>query len=155
MAQTNITLYFGSQSTSPSTSVSRESSRDRETRTASSGEVRVDPAASKHRGTGIDPSWKNDFPWLETSFDESGEPEMWCSLCKDTSCRPKRAVLGKAAWIEVPCRTITRQRLTEHLESDCHKEAMRVTSSRRLAERRGGIAEAFNMYKNLDYHEFN
>ena len=34
--------------------------------------------------------------------------------------------------------------LTEHLESDCHKEAMRVTSSRRLAERRGGIAEAFD-----------
>ena len=136
MAQTNITLYFGG----PSTSNSREYSGEK--RAAPTEETR--PSASKHRKTGVDPSWSNDFTWLETSFDESGEPGMWCRLCRDTDCRPKRAPLGKAVWIEVPCKTITRQRLNEHLESSCHKEAMCVESSRRLAERRGGIVEAFD-----------
>ena len=48
--------YFGSPSTFPSTYVSHETLRDRETRVASSGEVRVNPAALKHRGTGIAPN---------------------------------------------------------------------------------------------------
>ena len=144
MAQRNITLYFSGPSTSTSASVSHENST--ETRAAPLEGVRtgVNPSASKHRKTGVDPSWRNDFPWLETSVCESGEPGMWCNLCKEINCRPKRAPLGKAVWIEVPCKTITRQRLVEHLESDCHKEAMRITSSRRLAERRGGITEAFD-----------
>ena len=120
--------YFGSPSTLPSTYVSRETLRDRETRVASSGEVRVNPAALKHRGTGIDPLWKNDLTWLETWFDESGEPGMWSSLCKHSSCKPKRAALGKAAWIEDLCRTIIWLTLTEHLQSDCHNEAMHVLS---------------------------
>ena len=80
-----------------------------------------DPGASKHQKTGIDPSWTIDFPWLETTEDDSGELGMWCSHCRKSNCRPKRAPLGKAAWIEVPCKTITRQSLRDHLESSCHK----------------------------------
>ena len=102
-----------------------------------------DPGASKHRKTGIDPSWVLDFPWLETSGDANGEPKMWRSLCRKNNCRPKKAPLGKAAWVEVPCRTITRQSLRDHIESTCHREAMRLESSHILVEKQGGIAECF------------
>ena len=60
-----------------------------------------------------------DFPWLETSDDTHGELEMWCSLCRKNNCRPKRAPLEKAVWIKMPCKTITRQSLSDHIESNC------------------------------------
>ena len=134
MAQTNITLYFGG----PSTSNSREYSGEK--RAAPTEETR--PSASKHRKTGVDPSLSNDFPWLETSFDESGEPGMWYRLCQDTDCRPKRAPLGKAVWIEMPCKTITRQRLRTPREQlsqggDVHREL--TTTSRATWWYRGGL----------------
>ena len=65
---------------------------------------------------------------------------MLCSTYCKTNCRPVQAPLGKAAWIDVPCKIITRQSLKEHVQS-CHKEAMRVESSRVLA---GGIAACFD-----------
>ena len=57
-------------------------------------------------------------------------------------CRSKQTPLGRAAWIEVPCKTITRQTLSKHIESNCHKEAMSIESTHVLVERHGGIAEA-------------
>ena len=58
-------------------------------------------------------------------------------------CRPKQTPLGRAAWIEVQCKTITRQTLSEHIESNCYKEAMSIESIHVLVETHGGIAEAF------------
>ena len=138
MTQTTISFFFGEEATA-STSTGHNT---REKRPADTSER--NPGASKHRKTGIDPSWELDFPWLETSEDANGEPEMWCSLCRNNNCRPKLAPLGKAAWIEVPCKTITRQSLRDHIESNCHKEAMRLESTRILVEKQGGIAQCFD-----------
>ena len=58
-----------------------------------------------------------------------------------SNCRPVRVPLSKAVWIG---KTPTRQSLKEHLESTCHKEALRMESSRVLAQRQGGIAACFD-----------
>lgn len=102
--QTTLNFYFGEAGPSNSTSQGRGQKRPA---------VCPDPGASKHRKSGIDPSWMDDFLWLELREDDIGETGMWCSLCRANNCRPKRAPLGKTAWIEVPCKTITRQGLRE------------------------------------------
>ena len=99
MAQTTIS-FFGKE---VAASISASGHSTGEQRPAQS-----DPGASKHRKTGIDPSWVLDFPWLETSDDVMVSPKCG-GLCRKNNCRPKRAPLGKAVWIEVPCKTITRQ----------------------------------------------
>ena len=38
----------------------------------------------------------------------------------EIKCRPKRAPVGVAAWVEVPCKVITWQSLTEHSQSNCN-----------------------------------
>ena len=118
--------------------------------TTSTGEKRPpptagrNPGASKHRRTGIDPSWASNFPWLVISEDDCGEQGKLCSICCKTNCRPVRVPLGNAVWVEVPCKTITRQSLKGHLESSCHKEAMCVESSRVLVEKKGSISACFD-----------
>ena len=130
-SQTTLSIYFGGAATS-------------------TGEKRPppttgrNPGASKHRRIGIDLSWASDFPWLVISEDDCGEQGMLCSICCKTNCRPVQAPLGKAVWVEVPCKTITRQSLKEHLESSCHKEAMRMESTRALVEKQGGISACFD-----------
>ena len=57
-------------------------------------------------------SWASDFPCLVISEDDCGEQGMLCSICCKTNCRPVQALLGKAVWIEIPCKTITRQSRT-------------------------------------------
>ena len=106
--------------------------------------TRRNPGASKHRRTGIDLSWASHYPWLVISEDDCGEQGMLCSICCKTNCRPIRVPLGKAVWVEVPCKTITQQSLKEHPESSCHKEAMHVESSCVLAKKQGGIAACFD-----------
>ena len=96
----------------------------------------------------------DDFPWLELGDEIGGETVMWCSLCRRNNCRPKRAPLGKAVWIEIPCKTITRQSLRDHAESDCHKEAMHIESSRILSTKQGGITEAMDAIVSLQKKAF-
>ena len=79
---------------------------------------------------------------------------MWCSLCRRNKCRSRRAPAGMATWVEVPCKVITRQSLTEHSQSNCHKEAMSVETTRALAQRQGGIAEAFYTVVSLQKKAF-
>ena len=67
MTQTTISLYFGGKA-GPST----QSLGDKRPAT-------TDPGASKHRKSGIEPSWMDDFPWLELLEDEVGETRLWCS----------------------------------------------------------------------------
>ena len=66
----------------------------------------------------------------------------------------KREPLGKAAWIKVPCKTITRQTLKDHADSNCHKEAMRVKSTCILSARHGGIPEAIDAILSLQRKAF-
>ena len=79
----------------------------------STGEKRPPPAAgrnlgaSKHRRTGINPSWVSDFLWLVIFEDDCGEQGKLCSICCKTNCRLVRVLLGKVVWVQVPCMTIT------------------------------------------------
>ena len=104
MSQATLSFYFG-QEAAASTSTGLSTG---EKRPAQTSDTESNPGASKHRKTGINPSWKLDFSWLETTYDTNGKPEMWCTLCRNNNCEPKWAPLGKAVWIEVPCKTITR-----------------------------------------------
>ena len=146
MIQTTISFFFGREAAA-STSTGHNTG---EKRPAEMSER--NPGASEHQKTGIDPSWELDFPWLETSEDANGEPKMWCSLCRNNNCRHKRAPLGKAAWIEVPCKTITRQSLRDHIESN--SEAMRLESIRILVEKHGGIAQCFDAVVSVQKKDF-
>ena len=137
-SQSSITTFFSEKSSTCSSSknldVDLPATRKRP---AESG------GSSKHWKTGVDPAWKGEFAWLDTTEDEAGEG-MWCKVCLRMKCRPIRAPFGKAAWIEAPCRTITRQSLVLHQASECHREAIRKETSQALVDRHGGIAESFN-----------
>ena len=112
------------------------------------------PVASKLRRTGIDPSWARDFPWLVISENDCGEQGILCSIYCKTNRRPVRAPLGKAVWVEVPCKTTTRQSLKEYLESSCHTEAMRVESTRALVKKQGGISVCFDTIVSIQKKAF-
>lgn len=89
MAQISLTFYFGNPS-------SYGCPRDHSGEKRPAPTTARNPGASKHRKKGTDLSWTVDFPWLETSEDDSGESMMWCSLCR----RPKQTPLGRAAWLK-------------------------------------------------------
>ena len=46
----------------------------------------------------------------------------------------QRILFGKVVWIEIPCHVITRQSVVEHLQSQCHKEAVRIQTTHTLAD---------------------
>ena len=112
------------------------------------------PDASKHRKMGIDPSRTNEFPWLETTEDDSSENGMWCSICRKPSTMAKQMPLGKAVYVEVPSKTIMQQSLRNHLDSHYHKEAMRGESAHILAEKQGGGTECFDAVVSIQKKAF-
>ena len=72
-------------------------------------------APSKTRRTGIDPKWHEDFPWILHTDDRDG---MLCSVCRKHARRPRKSIIGKAVWTDVPCRTITQQAMST---ADCER----------------------------------
>ena len=42
--------------------------------------------------------WKTDFPWKQVTDGDGG---MLCTLCKKHSRRPKKAMVGRAIWINI------------------------------------------------------
>ena len=86
----------------------------------------VENPTSKKRRTGIDPTWSEDFPWMVPTNEGLG---MICSLCRRHSRRPKRSVVGKAIWMDVPCQSITRQALVKHSQSESHVEAVKMETT--------------------------
>ena len=59
---------------------------------------------------------------VDTSTD--GDGSMLCMLCRKHSRRPKKAVVGRAVWVDVPCRSITHQVLVKHSQSESHDSEM-------------------------------
>ena len=95
---------------------------------------------SKTRRTGIDPAWKDDFPWMTPTEDGTG---MFCSLCRKHCRRPKKSVVGKAVWTDVPCQSVTRQALVKHSWSESHIDAMKMEAALCSSRTDGGIGMAF------------
>ena len=94
---------------------------------------------AKHRKTGINPKWMEEFPWLLSIDDGSG---MKCSLCRKHSHRPKSAGVGKAPWVDVACKSLTQQSVVKHSKSEVHLSAVRMEADLSSSRRDGGIAMA-------------
>ena len=97
-------------------------------------------APSKTRRTGIDPKWHEDFPWILPTDDRDG---MLCSVCRKHARRPRKSFVGKAVWNDVPCRTITRQALVKHGQSESHIDALKLEAALSSSRVDGGIDMAF------------
>ena len=95
---------------------------------------------SKHRKTGIDPKWTSDFPWMIVS-DGEGEG-MMCALCRKHNRRPRKVPVGKAVWVDLPCKNITRQSLVNHSRSASHQLAVSMEADLRSSRKDGGIEMA-------------
>ena len=92
----------------------------------------------KQRVRGIDPAWKEEFDWLEVVEEDS----MVCTLCRKFSRRPQKCVLGKAVWVDVPCKTVRRSSLLLHKDSNSHKEAVQMEVTLQASKKDGGIHKA-------------
>lgn len=96
-------------------------------------------SSSKQRVSGISMAWKTEFNWLEGTDDG-----MVCALCRKFSRRPQKCVPGKAAWVDIPCKTIRRSALVAHKESRSHCEAVQMEVALQASGRDGGIERALD-----------
>ena len=74
---------------------------------------------SKHRHSGYNHKWKEEFSWIDCIPDG-----MICLLCRKHNRRPHKVALGKASWVDIPCKTFTKQSVKNHAKSDSHKDAV-------------------------------
>ena len=75
----------------------------------------------KQQKTGINPNWAADFPWMVACDDGAG---ILCSLCRKHNRRPKKVLVGRAIWVDLTCKNLTRQSLVGHGSSACHALAI-------------------------------
>ncbi len=97
-------------------------------------------STAKQRKTGIGPGWSADFPWMLEVDDGQG---MMCSLCRKHSRRPKKAALGRAVWVDVACKSLIKQSLVKHGQSESHISAVKMEADLCSTRVDGGIAMAF------------
>ena len=108
-------------------------------------------STAKHRKSGVDPKWKEDFPWLELSEEGTG---LFCEWCRKHSRRPKKVGVGKATWIDLPCTTITRQSLVRHGKSECHIAATKMEVNLASAKKCSGIERVFDQVVSVEKKAF-
>ena len=102
---------------------------------------RESESASKRRKSGADSQWAKDFPWLQVVDSANGD-EMFCSLRRKHSRRPKRVAARRATWVDLQCKTLVRQSLKKHCESDSHRAAMEMECVLASSGKDGGIPMA-------------
>lgn len=69
---------------------------------------------------------------------------MVCTLCCKFSRHPLKCVVGKAVWVDVPCKTIRRSAIVAHKESNSHCEAVQMEVALQASKRDGGIERALD-----------
>ena len=130
--ESNTSLAAVSQSESSS----GESSHALTTCTGSSTSTLESPAKrSRHGESGFDPQWSVDIPWVLLGPEGDG---LFCSLCRKHYRRPKKAAVGRASWVDMPCPTVTRQSLTKHGASDAHTDSVKLKMHLQYHNRMGG-----------------
>ena len=72
---------------------------------------------------------------------ENGEG-MMSSLCRKHSRRHLKAPIGRAVWVDLPCKTLQRIRLVKHGHGEPHKLAVKMEADLAASKRDGGIAMA-------------
>ena len=91
---------------------------------------------AKHRDTGFDQAWKDEFTWVHAEEDEEG-PGMFCVLCRKHNQSTKRMV-----WIEIPCRLFRKDKLIQHQRTKCHMDSVLAESHAAASKVTGGIRAA-------------
>ena len=91
---------------------------------------------AKHRESGFDPAWKDEFTWIHEVEDHEG-PGMVCSLCRKHNQTTKRMV-----WIKIPCRLFQKDKLLQHQRSKCHMDSILAESHAAASRVSGGIRSA-------------
>ena len=102
---------------------------------------RESESASKRQKSGVDSQWVKDFPLLQVVDTVNGD-RMFCSLCRKHSLRPKKVAAGRPTWVDLPCKTLVRQSLKKHCESDSHRAVMEMECVLASSGKDGGIAMA-------------
>ena len=121
-----ITAFFASCSSSTSANVAEE-----ELDSISATK------RAKHRGSGFNPAWQEEFPWLLFTNNEKDGPSMFCTLCQKYNQVTKRK-----SWIEIPCCLFRRDKIREHQRSKCHLDSVQAESLAASAKVTGGIKSA-------------
>ena len=91
---------------------------------------------TKHRESGFDHSWQEEFAWVLVDEDKDGQ-KMYCSLCRKHNQTTKRMV-----WIEIPCRLFRKDKLLQHQRSKCHMDSILAESHAAASRVTGGIRSA-------------
>ena len=68
---------------------------------------------------------------------------MLRKLCIKHSRRPKKAVVGKTIWVDIPCTTLIRESLRRHEHSQSHADACVLETQLCLSRKDGGIQQSF------------
>ena len=66
-----------------------------------------------------------------------------CSLCRKHSQSPKKADLGRAVWVDLACKSLMKQSLVKHSQSELHITAIKMEADLYSSWRDGGITLAF------------
>ena len=92
----------------------------------------------RHRQSGFESKWSQDFPFMVYSHDSGG---MFCTLCwkwkKQTRSR-------NGVWVSLPCTTLQRDSILEHVRSGTHEDAVKAEREFVHACLRGGIAQSID-----------
>ena len=91
---------------------------------------------AKHRESGFDPAWKDEFTWIHVVEDHEG-PGMVCFLCRKHNQTTKRMV-----WIEIPCCLFQKDKILQHQRSKCHMDSILTESHAAASRVSGGIQSA-------------
>lgn len=89
---------------------------------------------------GINPAWSNDFYLMLPTDDGLG---TFCSLCRKHNRHPKKYVVERAIWTDVPCQLIQRHALVKHSLSESYLEAVKMESTLTSLRGDGEIRVAF------------
>ena len=92
---------------------------------------------AKHRDSGFDQSWQDEFAWVRVDEDKDGHG-MFCSLCRKHNQTTKRMV-----WIEIPCRLFCKDKLLQHQRSKCHMDSILAESHAAASRVTGGFDQLY------------
>ena len=76
-------------------------------------------------------------------FQTDDKDGMLCCVCCKHARRPRKSIFGKAVCTDVTCRTITRQALVKHGQSESHIEALKLQAALSSSRVDGGIDMTF------------
>ena len=87
--------------------------------------------------------WLKDsrYEWLELETAPDGENVvgLFCSLCKKQSKLPRN---GSATWVNVPCRSVRKDKIDKHINSSMHAAAVSAQMDRVASRVDGGIQQS-------------